>query len=790
MPMRFALFGLALAGGLLAAGCSSEEEEPAPPVPGVVLLSPTGGEIWGGPRDVEWAAWNCDGGSAEVAVSSDSGATWTTASSGLPAGGPFAWDTTGEADGSQFRVRVRCTDAAGRVTAWSASGADVSVDNTLPAAALVSPAGGELWCGVRAVTWATADLHPSTADLELSSDSGATWASLRASVPDSGSWMWNTASAADGSAYRVRVRARDAAGNVSAWSASAADFAVDNAPPSITLLSPSGGEVWTGVRSAVWTSTDAHKSTVDVQLSADAGATWNPLAAGVADSGSFAWDTGGTRAGTFFRVRVRAEDLAGNLSSWSSSAGDFTILHWNWTRRMGDTGVDRAYALALDPSGNAYAAGMFGGAVDFRADFGGGTDVKTGNNTDVFVTKVLPDGSYGWTRCIGGTGVDWADELASDAGGNLLVAGKFAGTVDFRAGWGGGTDSRTAASDDAFLTQIPSDGSYGWTRQFGGSGIDRIGALATDANGNIYIAGYWDATVNFAADFAGTDPRTTTTGPDAFVTKVLPDGSYGWTRVFGGAGTDSAFGCCTDASGNVYVSGYFSGAVDFRADWGGGTDSRTPAGSTDVFVLKVLADGSYGWVRRIGGSSGDLGYALAAAPDGTLFTAGSFQGTVDFRGEWGGSADSRTSAGGADGFVTRILPDGSYGWTRVVGGTGADDLSALALDGAGNLFAGGSFAGTVDLRSAWGGPADSRTALGASDLFLLRVNADGTYGWGMRAGDSNAEMLGGVALDAAGSVFVAGSFRGTVDFRGDWGGGSDAKSSPMSSSDAFVLRFR
>jgi len=480
-------------------------------------------------------------------------------------------------------------------------------------------------------------------------------------------------------------------------------------------------------------------------------------------------------------------DQLGPVSAWSSSASDFKVLHWAWARRAGDSSVDRAYALAVDGSGNAYVGGGFVGTVDFLADWPSGSDSRTGTGSDGFVMKINPDGTYAWVRRIGGTGAEWVEDLATDASGNVFVAGKFAGTVDFRADWGGAADSRTASGDDAFLMRINVDGSYGWTKQIGGPNNDRINELAVDGSGNLFAGGNFDGTVNFQADWSGTDSRTGASN-DGFVLKVNSDGSYGWTKAMGSTGMDTVMGLATTPSGAVFVTGYFSATVNFQADWSG-TDSKTSAGAMDIFLLRIQPDGSYGWTRRIGGTGTDGAYSACTDSTGNVYLAGGFNSTVDFRADWGGGSDSRASAGSSDIFVTLVNSDGSYGWTRVAGGTSNDQASDVAVDASGNLFLTGSFDGTVDFRAGWGGGTDIKTGT-VQDAFLLRIDAGGSYGWAMSFGGASLDAGTGLALDGNGNLTLAGYFRGAVDFRADWGGGSESKSSTGGSSDIFAIKLR
>jgi hypothetical protein len=583
------------------------------------------------------------------------------------------------------------------------------------------------------------------------------------------------------------VQAVDLAGNRSPWSASPSDFELDNTAPSVNLTSPLGGEVWTGSRNITWTTSDPNPSTADLEISTDSGVTWSSLAYAVTDSGTWSWDTTSLDASPFLRVRVRATDLLGNVSSWSSSAADFKILHWSWLRATGSTSVDRGFSLALDSSGNAYYGGHFVGTVNFRSDWGGAQDTRISNGSDGFVVKVNADGSYGWVKCMGGSGVEWVDGLATDASGNLYVAGKFSGTVDFRADWGGGTDSKTASGDDGFVMKINADGSYGWTKILGGPNYDCLTGVAVDGSGAVYVSGYFSGSANFAADWSGTDSKTAGNN-DGFVTKINADGTYGWTHSVGGTSSDSASGVAADAAGNVYLTGYFLGSVNFESDWSG-TDSRTSLG-TDAYLLKILPDGSYGWVRSLGGAGGDVGNAVIVDGQGNVYLSGYFEGTVDFQSDWAGTPDNKTSAGATDGFIVRVDANGSYGWTRVFGGTGSDQCTSMAVDGSGRLYLAGLFSGTVDFRADWGGSPDQKTGNLSADICLLKLDTAGAYGWSMIMGGSSNELTGDMAIDGAGNLVFCGTFRSTVDFRADWGGGTESRNSVSGSSDIFVLKLR
>jgi hypothetical protein len=204
------------------------------------------------------------------------------------------------------------------------------------------------------------------------------------------------------------------------------------------------------------------------------------------------------------------------------------------------------------------------------------------------------------------------------------------------------------------------------------------------------VTGYFTGTVDF-----GGGPLTSAGGYDIYVAKLSGvDGAHLWSRRFGSTSHDVGYGIAADASGNVLVSGYIQGTVDF----GGGP--LTSAGGYDIFVVKLSgANGAHLWSQRFGDTDHDLGYDVAADRSGNALLAGNFSGTVDFGG------GPLTSAGSRDIFVAKFSgADGSHLWSKRFGATDYDVPYAVTADGSGNVIVTGSFYGTVDFG---GGPLTS-----------------------------------------------------------------------------------
>jgi hypothetical protein len=325
---------------------------------------------------------------------------------------------------------------------------------------------------------------------------------------------------------------------------------------------------------------------------------------------------------------------------------------------------------------------------------------------------------------------------------------------------------------------------YSFTKTMGGTDQDYGQSVAVDSSGNVYITGSFRDTVDFNPD-AGPDNRTSAGLEDIFLTKLNSSGSVVWTRTLGGTDADFGQSVAVDSSDNVYITGSFRDTVDF--DPGAGTDNRTSAGLEDIFLTKLNSSGSVVWTRTIGGTASDIGRSVAVDSSDNIYITGYFRGTnVDFDPD-PVDEDLHTSVGVEDIFLTKINSDGSYGWTKTLGGTDQDFGQSVAVDGSDNIYITGYFRGTnVDFDPD---PVDEdlHTSAGQEDIFLTKINFDGSYDLTKTIGGTASDIGRSVAVDDNVNVYITGSFRETVDF--DPGTGTDNHTS-AGLEDIFLTKFR
>src|ERR1039457_1696279 len=146
----------------------------------------------------------------------------------------------------------------------------------------------------------------------------------------------------------------------------------------------------------------------------------------------------------------------------------------------------------------------------------------------------------------------------------------------------------------------------------GGNQSDTIRAIATDAALNIYVAGE-----TYSTDFPGSATSSSARhSGDAFVVKLNSSGTQIlYSVVLSGEGYDSARGVAVDSSGNAYVTGVTT-STDFPVTAGAFQRSSMSPGLEDAFVVKLNPAGSVLYATYLGGSSSDLGYAIAIDASG------------------------------------------------------------------------------------------------------------------------------------------------------------------------------
>lgn len=241
---------------------------------------------------------------------------------------------------------------------------------------------------------------------------------------------------------------------------------------------------------------------------------------------------------------------------------------------------------------------------------------------------------------------------------------------------------------------------------------------------------------------------------------------FDWARQLSGVFADEAGagnGITIDRNRNTYTVGSFSGNIDF--DPGASAYYLNSSGGIyfNAFVSKLDAQGHFVWAKKMGGTSGTEGNAIAIDENNNIYTTGYFQGTADF------DPDTATvhnlSIPGTDAaiFISKLDSSGNFVWAKQIGDGGWDVGASIATDAAGNVYLSGQFDGSVDFDPGTG--TATLTAVGSNDVFVVKLDPNGQFVWAKQLGGTNGSIENkAITIDKKGNVITTGTFSGTLDF--------------------------
>ncbi|HUI42810.1 MAG TPA: SBBP repeat-containing protein [Terriglobia bacterium] len=460
---------------------------------------------------------------------------------------------------------------------------------------------------------------------------------------------------------------------------------------------------------------------------------------------------------------------------------------------LGGTGADTAAGVAVDSLGYAYIAGSTQSANFPVTRIPVPVQSKLAGATNAFISKLNPTGSaLVYSTYLGGVGVDQGAAIAVDSGAQAYLAGTTS-SADFPT-TKGALQTTYGGNGDAFVAVLSVNGSsLSYSTYLGGSGADAAHGIALDSSNDAYVAGSTQSS-DFPTMGAAQAALAGTT--NAFVSKLSPNGSaLMYSTFLGGSATDSAQSIALDSSGAAYVAG-FTLSADFPTL---NAFQKSYGGNGDAFVAKLNAAGSaLAYSTYLGGAALDRGFGLAVDASGNAYITGD-SSSADFP-VTAGSFQS-LNAGNDDAFVAKLDAAGSaLAYSTFLGGSGADQGYAIAVDGGGNAVVTGlTESADFPLQAAYQ-PASGGGSCGAvtcSDAFVTRLDSSGaTLLLSSYLGGSGADFGLAVALDSAGNAYVAGvtssaNFPAVGNaFQGTYGGAgllSEGFVTKVSSADAPAL---
>jgi hypothetical protein len=318
-----------------------------------------------------------------------------------------------------------------------------------------------------------------------------------------------------------------------------------------------------------------------------------------------------------------------------------------WSKRFGSNGPEICGGITVDSSDNLILLGSTQTNADLNGDgvmsgiFPELQSFPYGSN-DIFITKFDQNGTFLWTKKIGGSSVDEGRDIMVDSLDNIIIAGCVTDDADLDCdqiiGVYPETKSLINDQSDIFITKLDNNGNNIWNKRLGGVENDYTTCLSIDTLDDILITGHIinDADLNGDQVINAGNPETSTYTfmTDIFIIKFDNAGIYKWSKRLICSNFSQSSGITTDAGNDVYITGYINGNADLNADGiisGGIPETVTPTyGNYDIFISSFKSDGTASSSKRKGGSGYEDALSIISDSENNKIITGYVKDDADF----------------------------------------------------------------------------------------------------------------------------------------------------------------
>lgn len=236
---------------------------------------------------------------------------------------------------------------------------------------------------------------------------------------------------------------------------------------------------------------------------------------------------------------------------------------------------------------------------------------------------------------------------------------------------------------------------------------------------------------------------------------------FDWGKNMGGLNDEAGQFIGTDALGNMYTMGNYTGTIDI--DPGIGVYNLVSTSSNSLYLSKFNSAGLLLWAKSIENASlnttSNIGiavyHAMKVSTSGNLFFAGGYNHTVDFDPD-NGVSNLISDSASTDIFILKLDQDGNFIWVKSMGGSYYEEALSISIDQYENVY-------TTGMANSIGGDFDPGPGIAISSgfLFISKLNSSGNFVF-VRTADGYP-IGKSIAVDSNQNIYVAGNFEGSVD---------------------------
>jgi len=328
---------------------------------------------------------------------------------------------------------------------------------------------------------------------------------------------------------------------------------------------------------------------------------------------------------------------------------------------------------------------------------------------------------YSWGYSFGDSTNDVIIGISVDKAGNCISAGRFSNQITL-----GRTNTVTlqaVGSVDFYILKNDPDGNVIWIKQFKMGGLSTPQHLETDQNGNIYILGRFDTTVDFDPSPV-TDFNLTSSGKDIFILKLDSLGNFQFVKQIQTQYISYSTSLTIDKDENIFVYGTFNPTINYIGF--PGFSMTTDGNGSDLFIFKMDSTGTLEWGNQYPSSVSFL-FDLAITSMGEIICVGTFSDTIDFDPDL--LVDSFMISEYKSAFIWKMNSQGNLIWKRIIGGNYYSTWAeCVTLDNNDDIYIAGRFDSLQDFNPS---PLDSfmmsGTFLAYEDIFIEKLDSGGNF---------------------------------------------------------------
>lgn len=436
-----------------------------------------------------------------------------------------------------------------------------------------------------------------------------------------------------------------------------------------------------------------------------------------------------------------------------------------WSKNIGalsNINVPNNYnKINLDSANNIFVTGTYSLSSDF--DPSTNTNTLTPLGSSGFISKYDTNGNYLWAKNIGTNGTNVVSSCL-DPFGNLYVIGSFSDTsIDIDPSAGIFTLNSTDGKN--FFSAFDTNGNFIYANP------------CNAVNNSIVVDSNYD--INLSGDFSGYKDLDATANTDYFYSQTTNAffskyANYGFSYLFSKQLGNKALGSTTnfvgvDAQHNIYRAGNFGQTIDLDPS-ANTVNINCVSNSSDIFIAKYNPNGGYIWGKTITGTQAKFITAMNIDPNGNMYIAGYFSGTVDFDPSANtaeSTATFNTDTAFYNLFIAKYDSNGNFQWVKNMSGY-IFPIKKIVFDANDNFYFQGTYYNdVVDIDPS---PSNSiyLTPTGTRDTYFVKYDPQGNLIW---AKTINCEDVNSIHFSYRGDfvlqedyLYLTGWMFGTCDF--------------------------